>query len=50
MAEIEWTDEAEHRLRAVHDYIAEDNAAAATKVVIEIYDKVQLLTAHARLG
>ncbi|MEM9368953.1 MAG: type II toxin-antitoxin system RelE/ParE family toxin [Planctomycetota bacterium] len=50
MAKIEWTAEAEHRLRAVHDYIAEDNAAAATKVVIEIYEKVQLLTTHPHLG
>ena len=50
MAEIEWTEEGERRLRSVHDYIAEDNPAAAARVVVEIYEKVQLLRQHPRLG
>lgn len=50
MAEIIWTDEAARRLEAVHAYIAEDNASAAGKVVSEIYEKVQHLADHPRLG
>ncbi|MCC9602250.1 type II toxin-antitoxin system RelE/ParE family toxin [Stieleria sp. JC731] len=50
MAEIEWTEEAERRLRCVHDYIAQDNPTAAAKVVVEIYEKIQLLSSHSRLG
>ena len=50
MAEIEWTEEGERRLRSVHDYIAEDNPMAAERVVVEIYEKVQLLRQHPRLG
>lgn len=50
MAEVEWSDEAERRLRSVYNYIAEDNPAAASKVVVEIYEKVQLLASHPQLG
>ena len=46
MAEVEWTDEAERRLRSVYDYIAEHNPTAASKVVVEIYEKVQLLASY----
>lgn len=50
MANIEWTHEAEQRLRAVHEYISADNPAAANRVVVQIYEKVQLLRQHPRLG
>ena len=50
MAAVEWTAEAERRLRLVHDYISEDNFTAASNVVVEIYEKVQLLGSHPRLG
>ncbi|MDV6028772.1 MAG: type II toxin-antitoxin system RelE/ParE family toxin [Phycisphaera sp. RhM] len=50
MAEVEWTDEAERRLRSVYDYIAEHNPTAASKVVVEIYEKVQLLASYPQLG
>jgi len=43
MVEIRWTDEAVKWLRDIYDYIAQDNTAAAAKVVSGIYDKVQLL-------
>lgn len=43
MAEINWTAEAEKWLRDIHDYIAQDNPIAATKVVSGIYEKVQIL-------
>ena len=50
MANIEWTQESEERLRSVHDYIAVDNPSAAYRVVVQIYEKVQLLRKHPRLG
>ena len=42
MAEIVWTLEAANSLEEIHDYIAEDNPAAALNVVTGIYDKIQL--------
>jgi toxin ParE1/3/4 len=50
MAEINWTAEAEHWLRDIHDYIAEDNPEAARRVVEGIYEKVQLLRQFPELG
>jgi len=50
MAKIRWTSEAETWLKDIHDYIAEDNPAAARSVVKGIYDKVQLLKDYARVG
>ena len=50
MAEIVWTLEAARCLEEIHDYIAADSPAAAYKVVTGIYDKIQLLRAHPRLG
>ena len=50
MAEIVWTLEAARCLEDVHDYIAADSPAAARKVVSGIYEKIQLLQTHPRLG
>lgn len=50
MAEIVWTLEAARCLEDIHDYIAGDRPTAAHKVVSGIYQKVQLLQTHPRLG
>jgi toxin ParE1/3/4 len=50
VAEIRWTFEAMRCLEAIHAYIASDNPRAAAGVVRGIYDKVQLLREHPRLG
>jgi toxin ParE1/3/4 len=50
VAKIIWTLEAVRWLEDIHDYIALDNPTAAHKVVTGIYDKIQLLHAHPRLG
>jgi len=50
VAQITWTAEAERWLRDIHDYIAEDNPEAATRVVEGIYDKVQILRQFPELG
>ena len=43
MAEIIWSEEAEWWLKDVHDYIAQDNPAAAEKAVSGIYQRTQIL-------
>ncbi|MEK6596033.1 MAG: type II toxin-antitoxin system RelE/ParE family toxin, partial [Pseudomonadota bacterium] len=43
MVEIVWTEEAERWLQDIHDYIAEDNPAAASKVIAGIFEKTQVL-------
>ena len=50
MAEVVWTLEAARCLEDIHDYIAADNPSAADRVVTGIYEKVQLIGAHPRLG
>ncbi len=50
MAKIIWTQEAARRLEDIHDFIVSDNPTAAYKVVRGIYDKIQLLRSHPRLG
>lgn len=50
MAEIVWTLEAARCLEDIHDYIAADSPTAAHKVVSGIYEKIQLLRTHPRLG
>lgn len=42
MAEITWTAEAERWLKDIYDYIAQDNPAAADKVVSGIYQRAQV--------
>ena len=43
MAELTWTPEAERWLRDIHNYIAQDNPAAATRTVETLYRKVEIL-------
>lgn len=50
MAEIVWTHEAARCLEEIYDYIASDNPTAAHKVVVGIYEKIQLLRTQPRLG
>ena len=50
MVEINWTREAELWLRDIYNYIALDNSDAAERTVVGIFQKVQLLTKHPRLG
>ena len=50
MAEIIWTEEALRWLRDIHDYISSDNPGAARKVILGIYEKVQILRQFPGLG
>ena len=50
MAEVVWTLEAVRWLEEIHDYIASDSPSAASKVIAGIYDKIQLLRTHPRIG
>lgn len=50
MAEIVWTLEAVQRLEEIYQYIALESESSAHKVVSGIYDKIQLLRAHPRMG
>jgi len=43
MAEIEWTEEAKYWLQQIYDYIARDDEEAAWRVILGIYDRVQIL-------
>lgn len=50
MAWLNWTHEAEQWLRDIHVYIAQDNPAAAQRVIQGIYDKAQLLIDFPEIG
>ena len=50
MVKIEWTDEAKYWLKDIHDYIAEDNKRIASKIIKEIYNKVQILATSPQIG
>ncbi len=50
MAEIRWSHEAAQWLKEIYDYIAQDNPAAAGKVVAGIYEKAQLLSDFPEIG
>ena len=50
MAEIVWTEEAERWLHDIHDYIAEDNPTAASKVVAGIFEKAKVLYRFPEIG
>jgi plasmid stabilization system protein ParE len=50
MAEVNWTDEAEQWLRDIHDFIAQDNPAAAARIVEGIHEKARLLVRFPQLG
>ena len=50
MVQIDWTNEAIVWLDSIHGYIATDSPGSAVRVIQGIYDKVQLLRDHPRLG
>ena len=50
MAEIRWTEEAERWLRDIHDYISQDNPAAASRVITGIYERAQILRGFPESG
>ena len=50
MVQIAWTNEAVAWLDSIRAYIATDSPASAYRVVQGIYDKIQLLRDHPRLG
>lgn len=50
MAEIIWTKEAERWLRDIYYYIAEDNTAAASKVIDGIFERTQVLRDFPEIG
>jgi plasmid stabilization system protein ParE len=50
LAEINWTRESEVWLKDIYDYIAADNADAAARTILAIYEMAQLLRNHPRLG
>ena len=50
MVNIEWTDEAVNWVEDIYDYIASDNKKMASKIVKEIYNKVQILATFPQIG
>ena len=50
MAEIRWTEEAAKWLEDIYNYIAEDDPAAAARVVDGIYQKAQDLSEYPLMG
>jgi plasmid stabilization system protein ParE len=50
MGKVRWTGEAESWLREIHDYIAQDNPAAALRTVQGIYKKVDVLQEYPEVG
>lgn len=50
MAEIIWTHESEIWLKDIYNYIADDDPDAAARTINSIYEKVQLLLNHPRIG
>jgi len=50
MAEVNWTAEAERWLRDIYDYIAEDDPAAAARVVESLYQRAELLGRFPEMG
>ena len=43
MAEISWTEEAQHWLHDIYEYIAEDKPSAARSTIEAIFSKAQML-------
>lgn len=50
MGTITWTDEAVKWLEDIFEYIAIDDAIAASRVVNDIYERAQVLAAHPEIG
>jgi plasmid stabilization system protein ParE len=47
---IAWTNEAQRWLKDIHEFIAQDNPAAADRVVRGIYDRTRVLEQHPEIG
>lgn len=43
MAKVEWTAEAEERLRRIYDYVAQDKPEAALRLVEALYRRAEVL-------
>ena len=50
MAEINWTEEAQHWTEDIYGYIAADNPRAAAQTVNGIYEQAQMLTRFPEMG
>jgi len=50
MAELRWTEEAVRWLEEIRDYIAQDDPAAARRVVAGIYEQAQVLRDFPAIG
>ena len=50
MAEVIWAERALHDLDAIADYIALDNPEAARQLVLKIFEHVDHLEIHPRIG
>ena len=50
MVIIHWTEEAELWLKDIHGYIAQDSKKIASKVISDIYNKVQILKTFPTIG
>jgi plasmid stabilization system protein ParE len=50
VANVNWTQEAVRWLSEIHDFIAEDDADAAQRVVRGIYERAQTLRTFPNLG
>lgn len=50
MGQVRWTTEAELWLRDIHDYIAQDNPAAAQRTVERIHQKAKILEEFPEIG
>ena len=50
MAEVAWTEEASRWLEDIFEYIAVENPEAAKRVVLGIYEHVQVLEANPEIG
>ena len=50
MVTISWTRESELWLNEIYNYISQDSPAVATKVVKDIYNKIQVLKEFPEIG
>jgi plasmid stabilization system protein ParE len=50
MAKVNWTNEAESWLKRIHDYIAQDNKDAAARLILSLYNRVEVLKEFPLIG
>lgn len=50
MAKITWSNLALEDLRAIHDYVAQDSAMYAERLIDRIIERVDVLETHPRIG